>query len=169
MSRNPRTIAIAVVSVLAGLLTALLGAAPASAAVQVVRIANLNLNTFATASLSDDFVRMLPFRATDLQRWAVEDISSTTGTRVLNVATHGCLAVSPTIPIVEGAPILQRPCINHSSEVWRLVVSSSNQTVQFVNAYSGMCMTIDTTSASQQLRQFRCSGSNTQLFRLVAA
>jgi hypothetical protein len=169
MSRTPRTVVTAIVAALAGLLTCLLTAAPATAAVQVVRIANPNLSTFATASLADDFVRMQPLRTTDLQRWTTENISPTVGTRVVNIGTHGCLAVSPTIPIVEGSPVVQRPCINHSSELWRLLVSSTNQTVQFVNAYTGMCMTIDSTSSSQMLRQFRCSGSVAQLFRLVAA
>jgi hypothetical protein len=87
---------------------------------------------------------------------------------VINVGTHGCLGVSPYGPIVEGSPVIQHPCVNLSSDRWRLVTNSDG-TVRFINVYSGLCMTIDSTSSAALLRQYRCAATVFQLFRLVAA
>ena len=163
MSRRMAMVMVALAAALAGVAAAV----PAAAATQVVRISDVDVRTFATASLADQYVRMQPRQLTDLQRWSIDSNLPTTGSRVVNVATKGCLGVSPTIPIVEGSPVTQHPCRNHSSDLWRLVMNSTDRTVRFVNVYSGLCMTIPPSSAAPLLRTYRCAGTVSQQFRLV--
>jgi hypothetical protein len=157
-------------TIVAVVLAGLLAMPVADAAPEVVRIADPAVRAFVTASTADSFVRMQPRQSGDLQGWSLDRSSSTRGTRVINTGTRGCLTVSPTSPIIEGAPLVRLPCQGQTIELWRVVADSSTRTVRFVNVRTGLCMTVEPVSPGQYplLRQFRCGQSLAQQFVLLA-
>jgi len=154
---------------LAAALSAAMVGAPAQAVPQVVGIADPDGRTFATASRSEAFVRMVPRENSALQRWSVELDSTTVGTRVVNAGTGGCLGVSLLTPTPEGAPVTQERCRNEPNELWRVARTSTEPTVRFVHVRSGLCLTVEAVSPGihAQLRLNRCANLRAQQFRLV--
>jgi len=157
-------------AIVAMILTGALAMPAANAAPEVVRIADPAVHTFATASTADQFVRMQPSQSGLLQNWRLDRSSTTASTKVVNVATMGCLTISPLGPIYEGAPLAQLPCRGTTLELWRIVADSSTATVQFVHVSTGWCMTIEAFSPGQYplLRLYQCSQTLPQRFVLVS-
>jgi len=155
-------------SIVAMVLAGALAMPAADAAPEVVRIADPSVRTFVTANTVDIYVRMQPAQTNTLQRWTLDRSSSTTGTKVVNVGTMGCLTISPTGSIAEGVLLAQLPCQGTTSELWRLV-SDSTTRVRFVNVRTGWCMTVEPTTSvlPPRLRLYRCGTISAQQFVLL--
>jgi Ricin-type beta-trefoil lectin domain-like len=161
-------------SIVAMTLAGALAMPVANAAPEVVRIADSTVRLFATAnppSGADNLVRMQPPQTTGLQSWSLDLNPPTVGTRVINTGTRGCLTISPSGPIIEGAPVVQLPCQNVSTELWRIVPETSTRTVRFINLRTELCLTIEPTSTGRfpLLRVFRCGNLRAQQFVLQRA
>lgn len=153
---------------IAAMVIAALATPAADAAPELVRIADPTARLFVTASTTDTLVRMQP-RQVDLQTWALDRISPTPSTTVVNSTTRGCLTVALTVPIVDGVPVVQRPCQGQPIEQWRVVPDNATRTVRFGHVVTGMCMTVDPASTVRfpLLRLFRCTDSPAQRFTLL--
>lgn len=157
-------------AIVAMILAGALAMPVANAVPETVRIADPAVQRFATATTADHFVRMQPRQSSgNFQSWSLDRNSTTASTRVVNVATHGCLTISPLGPIYEGAPLAQLTCQGSTLELWRIVADTSTDTVRFVHVNSGWCMTIEPLSPGQYplLRLYRCDQTLPQRFVLV--
>lgn len=159
---------IRITAIVAMILVGTLAMPVANAAPERVRIADPAIQTFTTASTADRFVRMQPRLNSYLQIWTLDRSPLTTSTKVINVATKGCLTISSTSPI-EGVPLVQLPCQNTTAELWRIVTDSSTSRVRFVNVRTGWCMTVEPTSPGVYplLRLYRCGQTLAQQFVLL--
>lgn len=144
--------------------------APASAAsdpapAQVVQIADHARERYATADRLDPEVSMAPRADTALQEWDVRDAREG-GVRVVNVATGGCLLISPIGPV--DPPVHQVACRDDTYEVWKLTTWSDGS-VSFVNTATGDCLAVDLNSPTFDalLRAETCTGATHQRFHLV--
>lgn len=164
----PRVLIVLLGVVMAGLL----GASPATANTDVVRIADPPLVNNATASTQLNNVHMEAARSTDLQRWRVDRHQTIDAVRLVNVATGGCLSVFNRFGDIDGNIVLQEYCVpNWSWQLWQVVEAGGNGTVRLVNVGTGRCLTVDPFSTSQRpyLLVFTCGTQPRQDFRLVSA
>jgi hypothetical protein len=161
-----------VLIVLLGVVMAgLLGASPAVANADVVRIAEPRLVDNATASTRLNNVHMEAARNTDLQRWRIDREQTIDAVRFVNVATGGCLSVYTDWGPIEGALVLQELCINDRLQRWQVVEDAVNRTVRIVNVGTSRCLTIEPFSTGQHpyLRVYTCGMQPRQDFRLVSS
>ncbi|HET8642254.1 MAG TPA: ricin-type beta-trefoil lectin domain protein [Pseudonocardiaceae bacterium] len=155
--------------VAAMVLAGTLAAPMANAAPEVVRIADAELRSFATAALDTRLVTMRPRVDSDLQKWTIDRDSATVGTRVVNNGTRGCMTVPTTTPIVEGTLVIQVDCVGHTHELWRFRPDTTTNTVHIVHVRSQLCATIELASPSlyPRLRLYTCANTARQQFVLL--
>lgn len=141
----------------------------ANAAPEVVRIADVDVRSFATATLDTRVVTMRPRLDSDLQKWTVDRDSSTVGTRVINNGTRGCMTVPTTTPIIEGTLVIQVDCVGHTHELWRFRPDTTTRTVHIVHVRSQLCATIEAASPAlyPRLRLYQCADTARQQFVLL--
>lgn len=164
----PRVLIVLLGVVMAGLL----GASPAAANPDVVRIADPTLVGNATASTQLNNVHLEPARSTDLQRWRIDGDQSVGAVRFVNNATGGCLSVFNRFGDFDGNLVLQEYCVpNWTWQQWQVVESGGNGTVQLANVGTGRCLTVDPNSTAQNpyLLVFTCGTQPRQDFRLVSS
>lgn len=140
----------------------------ANAAPEVVRIADAEVRSFATAALDTRVVTMRPRLDSDLQKWTLERDSASTDTRVINNDTRGCMTVPTTTPIIEGTLVIQLDCVGHTHELWRFAPDTTNHTVHIVHVRSQLCATIEVASPAlyPRLRLYQCTNTPRQQFVL---
>jgi len=162
-----------VLIVLLGVIVAgLLGASPAPANTDVVRIADPTLVNNATASTQLNNVHLEAARSTDLQRWRIDRDQTTGAARFVNVATVGCLSVFNRFGDIDGNIVLQELCVpNWSWQRWQVVENGVNGTVRLVNVGTGRCLTVDPNSTGQNpyLLVYTCGTQPRQDFRLISS
>lgn len=146
-----------------------LAAPTANAAPEVVRIADLDVRAFATATLDTRVVTMQPRLDSDLQKWTIDRDSTTVGTRVINNGTRGCMTVPTTSPIVEGTLVIQTGCLGNTHELWRFRPDTATDVVHIVHVRSQLCATIEALSPSPypRLRLYTCADTARQQFALL--
>jgi hypothetical protein len=163
-----------VVALVATGLTSLIlaGASPAQAEHPTIstRIADADSRTFATASTTTKAVTMQPpTTSRGLQTWWIDDQHVSPGVKVVNQGTGGCLTPEPVSGTVRPA-IIQQPCQDTAGEYWRIISSSTTNTVIFRNTGRDGCMAVDPTgTVPARLYLAPCqSDDRNQQFRLVA-
>jgi|GEM_PF-6703496 len=150
-------------------LAGILATPVAQAAPEVVRIADAEVRSFATATTDTRVVTMQPRLDSDLQKWTVDRDSTSVGTRVINNGTRGCLTVPTTTPPVEGTLIIQVDCVGHTHELWRFRPDTATHTMHIVHLRSQLCATIEAASPSlyPRLRLAECANTVRQQFVLL--
>lgn len=155
--------------VAAMVLAGILAAPTAQAAPEVVRIADADVRSFATAALDTRVVTMRPRLDSDLQKWTVDRDSTSVGTRVVNNGTRGCLTIPTTGSIVEGTLIIQVDCVGHTHELWLFRPDTTSRTVHIVHLRSQLCATVEAASPAlhPRLRLYQCANTARQQFTLL--
>jgi Cytolethal distending toxin A/C domain len=159
-----RTLIVLLGAVMAGLL----GASPAMANSEVVRIADPTLANNVTAITQLNNVFLQPARSTDMQRWRI-DRSLTGVVRIINVATGGCLSVFNRLGPMDGMVALQEYCIDGwILQQWQ-VINGVDGTVRLRNVGFERCLTVDINSPSHgpYVAVYTCGTHLRQDFRLV--
>jgi len=157
-------------SVLAGLVLTTGTAAMANISPQATyRIGDLDARTFATASTTTKLVTMqLPGPTVGPQHWNFTDY--TTGTKVTNVLTSGCMmpdVSSSTTPM----PVIQARCTGSRIEYWKITWSTTSSVMFRSAAYPDRCIGRDPLSPTlpTRLHLVLCQNDDrNQHFRLLA-